>query len=241
MFTALSLTLLSLGSCRLDIFKPCLEGEGAKETAVFDVDPIVGFEINTAADVLLIDGDTQYVEITAAPNLLDKIEEDMEIDNGILKIGMKGCVNILRHEIDVVLVIPGIKEIGLSGAADIVSEDTLFNTASSIKIRCNGSGDFDLDFGALDRLDVKVSGSADVELSGSAEDFEITISGSADFDCFDLMSVDCDIDISGSANIEVYVTDYLDVDITGSGEICYKGSPGVESSISGSGDVYDCN
>ena len=232
--------LLFLHSCNLDRIKPCLEAKGDKETRILDIDPVKGFELNTAADIELIDGDSQYIEITAAPNLLDKLEEDSKIEGDIWNINIKQCSNILRHEIKILMTIPAIEVFKVNGHGEISADGPLLNTDQDLRLICRGSGDFDLEFGAINSIDLKVTGSADFNLAGEVHDFNIDIAGTAELQCFDLSSVDCDIEISGSANCEVSVSNSLIVDIDGSGNICYKGEPNIESTVTGSGDVKSC-
>jgi hypothetical protein len=86
-------------------------------------------------------------------------------------------------------------------------------------------------------LDVVLSGSGSVELSGDVEKAEYTLSSSGKIDALDLMAPEADATNTGSGKIYVWATGFLDVTITGSGDIIYRGNPAITTRITGSGNV----
>lgn len=101
----------------------------------------------------------------------------------------------------------------------------------------SGSGTINADGIQTDRLDVRVSGSGDLELEGEATSQEIDISGSGTYRGGNLLSETADISVSGSGDVTVWATDSLDVSVSGSGSVGYYGDPSVNASTSGSGSV----
>jgi hypothetical protein len=86
-------------------------------------------------------------------------------------------------------------------------------------------------------LDSKMNGSGNIRLSGSADKWNATLSGSGNMYCFDLNTQRAEVTISGSGDAEVTAAQKLILKINGSGQIKYKGTPNVESHINGSGSV----
>jgi hypothetical protein len=86
-------------------------------------------------------------------------------------------------------------------------------------------------------IDVVMSGSGRVELSGDAEVAEYSLNSSGRIDALELEVSDADATNTGSGNIYVWATDLLDARITGSGDIVYLGNPVLSISITGSGNV----
>lgn len=84
---------------------------------------------------------------------------------------------------------------------------------------------------------VRISGSGNVEPSGTTSDLTVTVSGSGNYEGEGLGAAIGEVKVSGSGNALVNVIDVLDVTISGSGNIDYIGDPEVSSSISGSGDL----
>ena len=74
-------------------------------------------------------------------------------------------------------------------------------------------------------------------LSGSAVEQDIEVSGSGRYEAAELQSQKVTADISGSGQVEVAVSRELQVDISGSGTVTYSGDPSVSQSVSGSGRV----
>lgn len=101
----------------------------------------------------------------------------------------------------------------------------------------SGSGSIDAPDVGVSVVTVRISGSGEIELSGTTDDLEVSISGSGDFEGADLVARRGDISISGSGAATINVSDQLDAEITGSGDIEYLGDPSVNANTSGSGDI----
>ena len=100
------------------------------------------------------------------------------------------------------------------------------------------SGACNADFGIkAPSVKVILSGACAVKLNGETKDFSVEGSGSTTVDCFDLLSENANIDLSGAGNANVYASVKLDASASGSTDIRYKGSPAVNSSVSGAGSV----
>lgn len=86
-------------------------------------------------------------------------------------------------------------------------------------------------------VDVILSGSGKVELTGEAAVAEYSLNSSGKIDALDLEVADVDATSTGSGPMFVWATDLLDATITGSGDIIYRGNPVVSTTITGSGSV----
>ncbi len=123
-----------------------------------------------------------------------------------------------------------------SGSSDIYGDGHI--DADRFKIGCSGSGNITLDDLNAEELDVHISGSSDIRLVGSVGSQELHISGSGDYDAFDLKCEKTTISISGSGNADVVAQKSLKVSVSGSGNIRYIGNPDyLDTSSSGSGSI----
>lgn len=122
-----------------------------------------------------------------------------------------------------------------SGSGSILC-GTLFGT-NEVDIRHSSSGRVSamLIDGVV--IDVVMSGSGRVELSGDVVVAEYSLNSSGRIDALELEVSDADATNTGSGNIYVWATDLLDARITGSGDIVYLGNPVLSISITGSGNV----
>ena len=87
-----------------------------------------------------------------------------------------------------------------------------------------------------------LSGSANADLSGTAEKSEFHISGSGNIRSYDFSTQYCNASISGSGNVKVTVTKELSAHISGSGNVMIKGDGLIRDySASGSGKFKRVN
>ena len=88
-----------------------------------------------------------------------------------------------------------------------------------------------------------VIGSSDVEILDplQTEYFELFLMGSGDFRGFDLTADRSYVEIIGSGDCRITTLEQLDIVIEGSGNLYYKGSPTIQTDITGSGNIIDAN
>src|SRR5690606_36092558 len=112
--------------------------------------------------------------------------------------------------------------------------------AEQLELNLAGSGEI---LGAVDVsiLDIDITGSGNVKLSGQALDTWLKLAGSGKLEAYDLSAENYDIQINGSGNADVTVQENLKVDISGSRSVNYKWNPSIDSKISGSGKVINRN
>ena len=214
--------LLLLFSCSTDddnggpLPNNCLDGQGVVMTETRTVQNFHSINSTVFADIFITQGPLEDLEIEAQPNILAELETI--VVNNELIITVKQCVDI-NQAIKIYITIPDIRNIKLTGVGDIVSEN-----------------DFDIPF-----LNVLLTGTGNITLKGTTNNFDISLTGVGDVRAFELESNRCDVLISGVGDAEVFVNDELNVTITGSGTVFYKGNPIVTSNITGTGSVVDAN
>jgi hypothetical protein len=89
----------------------------------------------------------------------------------------------------------------------------------------------------VELLDSVLSGAGDIQVSGTAEEIKLVLSGLGDFNAAELQSNKADIELSGMGGATVRVEEELAATITGAGSIQYFGHPHVEQSVNGAGSV----
>ncbi len=212
-----------------------IRGTGPVVNEQITIDAIQSINMAIDADVYLIKGDEQLVEIEAQQNIIEVIETD--VDGGMWKIEYGR--NVYRHEpVKIYITLPYIDEIILSGSGDIYSEDT-FET-DEIELLISGSGDIDFSANVLVSNSL-ITGSGQIFLTGGTNFQNVEISGSGDYNGYDFLSSEAEVSIPGSGNCRINASDRLDVSISGSGNVYYKGTPMIHTDITGSGGVYNGN
>ncbi len=232
----LSSTLLTTG-CFSDndgLFN-CERGEGPLVSEVINIDDFTGIELDIAADIYLTQGSEFSVEVEAQENILNELE--LDVQGSVLEIDFDDCVRN-HDDINFYITMPELRKLSIKGSGQITTEN--FFTVNDLELKISGSGDIDMGVNA-DDIEVDISGSGKIFMEGSADKFDTKISGSGDIKSFDLLANKVDVRISGSGDAEVNVVDKLDIKITGSGDVYYRGNPEVNVDISGSGDVVNAN
>jgi hypothetical protein len=99
---------------------------------------------------------------------------------------------------------------------------------------------FDIRVPSINRIELV--GVGNFYLSGEDQDeLTIILTGVGHIDAFDLKVGTCNISSTGIGNCEVTVRDKLNVSISGIGNVYYKGSPVIDSQLTGLGQLVDAN
>ena len=88
---------------------------------------------------------------------------------------------------------------------------------------------------------VEMEGTGDIELVGRTENLSVDIEGMGDLNAYDLQAEIATVIANDMGSAEVRVQRTLDATITDLGDIYYKGTPVIDSNISGSGKLVDAN
>ena len=89
-----------------------------------------------------------------------------------------------------------------------------------------------------DRLQLDISGDADVTATGEADEIELDISGNSDVDLGALKAKGANVDISGAADVTIAPTEWAKLDVSGMGDVRLLTHPGrLETDVSGAGRV----
>lgn len=106
------------------------------------------------------------------------------------------------------------------------------------KFAIEGSGNLDIRGYDQPALDLRLTGSGDVNGGGHTKALTLAVAGSGDADLSALAATDTSVTLSGSGDAELNTSGKLTSDVTGSGDVRFRGHPKtVESKIAGSGTV----
>lgn len=122
-----------------------------------------------------------------------------------------------------------------SGSGAILNDNVI--GSDQVDIRHSSSGNIAVAILDVAELDVILSGSGRIELSGYGELAAYTLNSSGRIDAFDMEQSEVVATNSGSGNIFLWANDLLNATITGSGDIVYIGDPVITSRITGSGKL----
>ena len=167
-----------------------------------------------SADVNILLGDKESVNVEADDNILPLIETTVKDDT--LVIGTKPLTNIApSSHVVVTVVVKSLKGTTLSGSGN-------------------------MNIGAMSGTDLLINlpGSGDITAEGAVDHLTVNLLGSGHVDCHQLKARSANVTLTGSGDINVNATESLNASIVGSGNIRYEGNPAqVKKSITGSGTI----
>lgn len=177
--------------------------------------------------------------ITADDNIMQYV--DIRVENSTLFIsstddGVSLCPSRLRFN---VFSTDELNSVDITGSGSFYTEDSL--AANDFYINITGSGKTDIENLETSGLTCNITGSGQIVASGTADELISTITGSGEIDLLEMLVKKANVTIEGSGNYDLWISDELTAAIIGSGTIIYKGSPTINSNITGSGVIkqYD--
>lgn len=179
--------------------------------------PVAGFtavSLRGTGRVVIEQTGTESLTVTTDDNLLPFIQS--EVRGNTLELGPKEWPTNLNPTKDIVftLQVKTLETLDISGSG--TAEAKGLSPAS---------------------LRIEISGSGAVTAQGTANDLNLTISGSGDYQGAQLASNRATVKVSGSGSAIIAASETLNADVTGSGSIQYVGDPKVTQQVTGSGSV----
>lgn len=218
---------------------PVIDGNGTitSETYV----PISNFtkvSLDAAIDITILQGTQKSVTVSGSENLLEYFK--ITATGGVLRIGMKPENTYTNMDLTAVVVMPSVTEIIATHAGNILVDS--FPTIGNLKLETSGSGNISTMNGLrIGTLTANIFNSGSIAVEGIVNNQNISITGSGNYDAFNLFSNNSYVNIQGSGIASVNAKILLDATISGSGNILYKREPEIQSNLTGTGTIIDAN
>lgn len=225
----LGLLLCTLTACE-DVLG--IRGKGDVVTEVRQVKDFHAIDISTSGEVELRVDSVYHLEVSCEESVIDFLETIS--DNGVLKIHFDRDVYDVDN-LKIIVSAPAWDGIDIHGSADVNAPDAI--SGDKLDLSVSGSGDIKIFKADFTAIKTRITGSGDVDITGSADDLDCSITGSGGLDVLNCPVLTAKVNISGSGDARLDVSETLDVTITGSGDVEYRGDAQVTSNISGSGKV----
>jgi hypothetical protein len=226
--------LISAAGCAVII------GSGNLETREFGNTDFNRVEIGYAFEAEIYQDNIFLVKITLDDNLYQYL--DLSQDGDTLKITMKPGYVFSKATQRVVITLPDLERLELSGAsrADVtgfVSSDNLdFKISGASRMDVSGVSASDISVqlsgasqagGSLTMTngDFELSGASTLNIEGSARDISLDASGASRADLSDFTVTNARINLSGASNSTVNASGELNADLSGASTLHYIGNP----------------
>jgi hypothetical protein len=221
-------------SCIFDL--SAITGKGKIVTENRNAKDFTSVELQTAANVEIVKGNSFVVSATDYENLIQYLVVEV-IDNRLIIKKKPNSPNLWNSKAKVMVTLPDpLYSMKLTGSGNI-RVVSAFNDLGVLSL--SGSGNIELKNDCrLKKLEAQISGSGNINATGTVEDLYAKISGSGNISFAKLIAKTGNCTISGSGNVYVFIENKLDAYLSGSGDIVYSGTPSVNSHLSGSGHIY---
>jgi len=203
-----------------------------------DLPPFHELEIGGAADVTLVQGDPEAIDVEAP----SRVVVEANVTGGRLVISSRdrrrwwsgffgghssqpAVLTIRFRKLDT---------LALTGTVKLAAPRL---TATTLRIGASGGSSLTIDDLRAQSLRVSGSGALEADLAGAVDDEEVSISGAGSYRAERLRATNAVVSVSGVANVVVHAERTLRASISGAGVIEYVGDPQVTEHVSGIGRV----
>ena len=226
-------SLLLFSGAYSQTFTP-VNGKGPSIEKKFNVSDFKGIDVSSGFDVILVQGSSESLTLTAQENLFEYITA--KVDNGTLKIYTR---NNLRptQPMKARITFKEISNLKVSGGGDIYGETPV--NVEALDVNISGGGDFSSVINT-EELKYNISGGGDTKIEGKTKDYNISVSGGGDLESkVSAGSISCRITGGGDLYLrnEAQASE-ADIEINGGGDVDMKMSAEkLKCSVSGGGDA----
>ena len=219
-----------------DTTTPIIRAEGPIVSERFEVEDFTTISISNFADIVFRYADEHAIVVETSENLLEYL--NISVQDGTLEIEQRYGTAIewgtTGHLPEITIYAPHIEGIILDGSATVIGWDII--VAESFFIEANGFSNIDIEL-EVEQLHINMSGSNNVELSGSANIAYMMLDGFCHIFAFNLLIQNAQIQAFGSSHVNIYVSESLDVTADGFSEVQYMGEPLITPDISGGASI----
>lgn len=240
-------------SCISSPFFLPVKGSGEPIDKNFKVSDFHGIDVSSGFDVILVQGNSEDLTITAQENLFEYIT--VKVDQGILMIYAKNNI-MATKQMKARITFKSIDNLEVSGGGDIECETPV--NVPKLDVNISGGGNLKTEINT-DELKCHISGGGDAVINGNIKNYNLDLSGGGDVKSdLDAGIIDCSVSgggdltlrskekvddahvsISGGGDITLEMNvEKLKCSVTGGGNATLTGqASGLEIEISGGGDV----
>lgn len=184
-----------------------------------------GLDISHAFNVTVSDEVTDVV-VTVGEQAHDKVI--VTVKDGVLKIGFKTPVSLVKSATAVIPVYSSLKSLELSGASSFVGD---MWGANKLDVEISGASHYTGNMDA-ENIDLEISGASSANVTGKCPGtMEIEISGASHLKAPELEAGSIVGDISGASSADVTCSQLLKVDVSGASTLTYGAAEGCDPAV----------
>lgn len=212
------------------------------------IDHFTKIHLKYMGKLILIQGEQESLTIEADQDIIDELQSvvtDQTLTLGLdedwfSQLGKLFSTVITNrdHDITYTLTCTDLEAVHISGKGDLECQSL---STDNLELKLSGLGSIQFSHLDCNSLNVTISGRGEFSAAGRADQQQVRISGSADYETPQLESQSIRIIISGQGNATLRVSDNLDITISGLGQVNYYGHPEVQQVMTGLGKSQRLN
>jgi hypothetical protein len=209
-------------------------------------------DLSGPINLTLTQGPVASLQVRGEQRLLANVET--VTSGSVLHIRPKGMLFHHREPLQVVLVLPELRQFDVDGSGESSINGfsgeqfklTMHGSGSvsfsgrykDLEASANGSGDLTINGGNSEQVALEMVGSGRLTASGSSQTLRASLTGSGDLDAEHLASDSVTLTLQGSGSADVFAKLAADLTLRGSGDIKVYGNPEQRNEQrTGSGEV----
>ncbi|MEJ1238461.1 head GIN domain-containing protein [Chryseolinea sp. T2] len=202
--------------------------EDKRDFAVMDFDRI---EMGSGFRIEVEQSSSFQVEAHGDSRNLDDLE--VFVNGGTLIARFKNSVN-RKHSTRIEIRMPALTSVNLSGGTYSKIEE--FESDQQLDFYLSGGSLCELEAGYR-KINLVLSGASKLDIEGLGDEMTAEISGASELNAFEYPVRAAAVNVSGASYGKVTVSDDLDAKATGASRLLYRGSPAVQSDVSGASSI----
>lgn len=230
------ITILSflVTSCDFDFGR--IKGNGVEKTEQRKIgENFDKLEVSRGLDVIVIQGKTTKVEVTADENLMEYIKTS--IKNGTLEITTTESINS-QNDILIHVTLPELQEINSSSGSTISTQNSV--TGTNLIAKATSGSELDLNL-EIENIQAQSSSGSSIKLTGKALSVTYKASSGSEINAFQLITNEATVQASSGSSIDAYASQLLDAKVSSGASINYQGKPKSVKKTKSSGGSIDAN
>lgn len=190
-----------------------IQGSGMSKTEQREAKGFTGISFTGVGAVIVEQGESESVTVTADDNVLPLLETS--VADGTLNLGFKSGSSVnTKTPIEFRVAVKSLDKVSVSGAGNV--------SIKGLKTT---------------RLEIRISGVGNVTAKGSADELDMSLTGTGNFDGAQFTVKKARAHCSGVGCAVVNAAEDLHATVSGVGSIEYLGNPAVTQTMSGIGKI----
>lgn len=201
------------------------------EIADQELTPFESIGMDTFAHIVLQKGNRESIKIESDKDVSGLLK--IHVDDKRLWVTSPQDLDV-THEVTIIITYTSLSGLVVHRSRKVTCNEPI--ETSWFGIIQNGRGNISLAFDVM-ALDVTLTKTGNLVISGSAEDVKVLNTGTGVVDASGLEATEGRITIKGTGNVSIQVEEELSAVLQGTGDLILQGSPRLKSWVNGIGQI----